>query len=83
MLRLVVRLVKDAREVRIRHGDRWWWRGRRGGIVGGRGRWSEGPQRVGVLRHHAVRWHWVKGHSGHPENELADQLATTAIDHEQ
>ena len=36
-----------------------------------------------VLRHHAVRWHWVKGHSGHPENELADQLATTAIDHEQ
>ena len=36
-----------------------------------------------VLRHHAVRWHWVKGHSGHPENELADQLATTAIDYEQ
>ena len=23
---------------------------------------------------HEVEWHWVKGHSGHPENELADQL---------
>jgi ribonuclease HI len=24
---------------------------------------------------HQVRWTWVKGHSGHPENERADQLA--------
>lgn len=29
---------------------------------------------------HDVSWHWVKGHSGHPENELADQLAVQAID---
>lgn len=29
---------------------------------------------------HTVEWHWVKGHSGHPENELADQLANKAID---
>lgn len=26
-----------------------------------------------------VEWHWVKGHSGHPENERADTLATGAI----
>lgn len=24
---------------------------------------------------HQVSWHWVRGHSGHPENERADQLA--------
>ncbi|KFN50399.1 ribonuclease HI [Arenimonas composti] len=24
---------------------------------------------------HRVRWHWVKGHAGHPENERVDRLA--------
>jgi ribonuclease HI len=28
---------------------------------------------------HDVKWTWVKGHSGVPENERADELATTAI----
>ena len=28
---------------------------------------------------HQVRWHWVKGHAGHPENERADELANMAI----
>lgn len=28
---------------------------------------------------HQVNWHWVKGHSGHPENELADTLANRGI----
>ena len=28
---------------------------------------------------HTVNWHWVKGHSGHPENDLADALANRAI----
>jgi ribonuclease HI len=26
---------------------------------------------------HQVAWHWVKGHSGHPENDRADALACT------
>ena len=29
---------------------------------------------------HDVEWHWVRGHSGHPENEMADALANQAID---
>jgi ribonuclease HI len=29
---------------------------------------------------HTIRWHWVKGHSGHPENEQADALANQAIE---
>ena len=33
-----------------------------------------------VVAQHDVSWHWVKGHSGHPENERADALANRAID---
>lgn len=29
---------------------------------------------------HLVNWHWVKGHSGHTENELVDSIANQAID---
>ena len=28
---------------------------------------------------HTVRWHWVRGHAGHPENERCDALANAAI----
>ena len=28
---------------------------------------------------HEIVWHWVKGHSGHRENEMADKLANLAI----
>ncbi len=29
---------------------------------------------------HEIAWEWVRGHSGHPENERADQLANRGID---
>ncbi|VAW02692.1 Ribonuclease HI [hydrothermal vent metagenome] len=29
---------------------------------------------------HQVRWEWVKGHAGHPENERADQLAREGME---
>ena len=28
---------------------------------------------------HDVKWHWVRGHAGHPENERVDALANAAI----
>lgn len=33
-----------------------------------------------LVSRHDIEWRWVKGHSGHPENELADQLANLGID---
>lgn len=33
-----------------------------------------------VVESHQVSWHWVRGHSGHPDNERADELANRAID---
>ena len=31
-------------------------------------------------RPHTIQWEWVKGHSGHPENERVDHLARTAAE---
>ena len=33
-----------------------------------------------ALQRHQVEWHWVRGHSGHAENEIADALANLGID---
>jgi len=33
-----------------------------------------------LVEQHEVHWDWVKGHSGHRENEIADQLANKGID---
>jgi ribonuclease HI len=32
-----------------------------------------------ALGPHEVTWHWIRGHSGHAENERADALARSAI----
>lgn len=32
------------------------------------------------IARHRVRWKWVRGHTGHPENELVDELARQAIE---
>ena len=33
-----------------------------------------------LSKQHQIKWKWIKGHSGHPENERADTLANLAID---
>ncbi|MFL2989768.1 MAG: ribonuclease HI [Candidatus Neomarinimicrobiota bacterium] len=33
-----------------------------------------------LIKIHSISWAWVKGHSGHPENERADLLANIAIE---
>jgi len=32
-----------------------------------------------LVAQHEVAWKWVRGHTGHPENERADELANEAI----
>ena len=39
--------------------------------------WQQLDQLVEI---HSIDWQWVKGHSGHTENEIADQLANRGID---
>jgi ribonuclease HI len=41
------------------------------------GLWQQLDEQVS---RHEISWHWVKGHSGVPGNEAADQLANDAID---
>jgi ribonuclease HI len=37
-------------------------------------------QRIDTLiEGHKVKFHWIRGHDGHPENERADELARAAI----
>ncbi len=33
-----------------------------------------------LVQDHDIEWKWVRGHSGHPGNERADQLANRGID---
>ncbi len=39
--------------------------------------WRQLDQLVGQ---YDIDWAWVKGHSGHPENELADSLANRGVE---
>lgn len=52
------------------------WKNAKGQPVKNKDLWLQLDE---LVTKHNVRWKWVKGHSGHPMNERADQLATSAI----
>jgi ribonuclease HI len=77
-----VRLTTDSQYVK-RGVTEWMARWRRNGWrtaerkpVKNRELWERLDRALGE---HQVDWHWVRGHSGHPENERADQLANRGI----
>jgi len=48
---------------------------RKGGAIENVDLWKELDRAAGL---HTVKWGWVRGHVGHPQNEYADHLATSA-----
>jgi ribonuclease HI len=76
----VVHFVSDSQYL-VRGISEWlpgWkrrgWR-RKGGPIENLELWRELDQELG---RHEVRPEWVRGHAGHPKNEYANHLATTA-----
>lgn len=53
------------------------WRTSQRGAVKNRDLWQ---RLLAAAERHQVDWRWVKGHSGHPDNERVDQEARAAID---
>ncbi len=80
----VIELTTDSQYVRqgitewIHNWKRRGWKNSDNKIVKNADLWQRLDQEV--VRHQKIAWHWVRGHTGHPENELADQLANKAID---
>jgi len=52
------------------------WKTASGAPVKNRDLWEELDE---LSRRHRVRFEWIRGHNGHPENERADTLAREAI----
>lgn len=79
----VVELTTDSQYVRqgvtqwLENWKRNGWRTSDRKPVKNQDLWQRLDQAAG---HHRVLWHWVKGHSGHAENERCDALANRAID---
>lgn len=53
------------------------WRSSTGSPVKNKDLWQQLDTEVKL---HDIQWEWVKAHNGHIENEIADKLATAAID---
>lgn len=77
-----VRVVTDSQYVAkgmtswIQGWRRKGWKTAAGAPVKNRDLWEELDR---LAQHHRVRFEWIRGHNGHPENERADTLAREAI----
>jgi ribonuclease HI len=69
--------VKDGITAWINNWKRNNWKAATGQPVKNQDLWV---QLDNIVQQHMITWKWVKGHNGHIENELADQLARQAID---
>jgi ribonuclease HI len=77
-----VRVVTDSQYVLkgitawIHNWRRKGWKTASGSPVKNRDLWEELDD---LVKRHRVRFEWIRGHNGHPENERADALAREAI----
>jgi ribonuclease HI len=69
--------VKQGIETWIHNWKKRQWRTAQGSPVKNQDLWQKLDEQV---KRHKVTWHWVKGHSGHEENERVDELARMAMD---
>ncbi len=78
-----VELTTDSQYLRdgitrwLKNWRRRGWRTASGGVVKNQDLWERLDQ---AASRHDVHWHWVRGHAGHRENELADRLANEAVE---
>lgn len=68
--------VKDGITKWIHNWKRNGWRKSNKKPVENRDLWERLDKAVAT---HDITWHWIRGHTGHVENERADLLATTAV----
>jgi ribonuclease HI len=78
----VVELFTDSSYVKNAFEQKWlknWqikgWKTKGGKPVANKDLWLH---LLEVSHEHVVSWHWVKGHSGNPENDRCDELAVQA-----
>ena len=69
--------VRDGITKWIRNWQRNGWRTSDKKPVKNAEMWQELLESAGP---HRIEWHWVKGHSGHPENDRVDALACAEAD---
>ncbi len=77
-----IRITVDSQYVK-QGVERWmarWkrngWKTAAGAPVKNQDLWERLDQAIAP---HRVDWHWVRGHTGHPDNERADQLANRGV----